>query len=86
MQGAPKRQVNAEDMLAELKRVLESSTRAPDAPPPSASTAPKSSSQAGRIGDRKLTGEATVPRRRTPRSDGGPTFKSRPGPVSEAGN
>jgi hypothetical protein len=41
MQGAPKRQVNAEDMLAELKRALESSTRAPDAPPPSASTVPK---------------------------------------------
>ena len=44
MQGAPKRQVNAEDMLAELKRALESSTRAPNAPPLSASTAPKSSS------------------------------------------
>ena len=41
MQGAPRRQVNVEDMLAELKRALESSTRAPDAPPPSASTAPK---------------------------------------------
>jgi len=44
MQGAPKRQVNAEDMLAELKRAVESSTPAPDAPPPSASTAPKSNS------------------------------------------
>ena len=44
MEGAPRRQVNAEDMLAELKRALESSTRAPDAPRPSASTAPKSSS------------------------------------------
>jgi hypothetical protein len=44
MQGAPKRQVNAEEMLAELKRVLESSTRAPNAPPPSASTVSKSSS------------------------------------------
>jgi hypothetical protein len=41
MQGAPRRQVNAEDMLAELKRALESSTRAPNAPPPSASTPPK---------------------------------------------
>jgi hypothetical protein len=41
MQGAPKRQVNAEDMLAELKRALEPSTRAPNAPSPSASTAPK---------------------------------------------
>jgi hypothetical protein len=44
MQGAPKRQVNAEDMLAELKRVVEASTLAPGAPPPSASTAAKSSS------------------------------------------
>jgi hypothetical protein len=44
MQGAPKRQVNAEEMLAELKRALESSTRAPNAPPPSASTGPKSGS------------------------------------------
>jgi hypothetical protein len=39
MQGAPKRQVNAEEMLAELKRALESSTLAPDVPPPSAPTA-----------------------------------------------
>ena len=39
----PKRQVNAEEMLAELKRALESSTHTPDAPPPSASTAPKPS-------------------------------------------
>jgi hypothetical protein len=45
MQSAPKRQVNAEEMLAELKRVLESSTRAPNAPPPSASTVSKSSSR-----------------------------------------
>ena len=44
MQGAPKRQLNAEEMLAELKRALESSTRTPDAPPTPASTAPKSSS------------------------------------------
>ena len=44
MQDAPKRQVNAEDMLAELKRALESSTRAPNAPPPSASMAFKSGS------------------------------------------
>jgi hypothetical protein len=44
MQGAPKQQVNAEEMLAELRWVLESSTRAPNAPPPSASTVSKSSS------------------------------------------
>ena len=43
MQGAPKRQVNAQDMLAELKRVVEASTLAPGAPP-SVSTAAKSSS------------------------------------------
>lgn len=41
MQGGPKRQVNTEEMLAELKRVVESSTRAPGAPA-SASTAGKS--------------------------------------------
>jgi hypothetical protein len=41
MEGTAKREVNAEEMLAELKRALESSTPAPNAPPPSA---PKSSS------------------------------------------
>jgi hypothetical protein len=41
MQDAPKQQPNAEEMLAELKRVLESSTRAPDGPPHSASPAAK---------------------------------------------
>ncbi len=41
MQGAPKRQVNAEEMLAELKRALESSTPALNAPPPPASAAPR---------------------------------------------
>ena len=45
VQGAPKRHVNAEEMLAELKRVLESSTPAPHAPPPRASPAAKPSSQ-----------------------------------------
>jgi hypothetical protein len=74
MEGAPRRQVNAEDLLAELKRAVESSSRAPDAPRPSASTAPKSSSlgrETGRsqIGDgsgrpvkanaRKSTGQRT---------------------------
>jgi hypothetical protein len=48
MQGAPKQQVNAEEMLAELKRALESSTPAPNAPSPSASTAAKSSSPSRR--------------------------------------
>ena len=43
MQGAPKRQVNAEDMLAELKRVVEASTHAPSAPSSSAATAPRPS-------------------------------------------
>jgi hypothetical protein len=66
MQGAPKRQVNAEEMLAELKRALESSTRAPDAPPSSASTAPKPRSpgpetrpsQIERKGDRPVKANA----------------------------
>src|SRR5277367_5272773 len=66
MQGAPKRQVNAEEMLAELKRALESSTRAPDAPPPCASTAPKPRSpgpetrpsQIERKGDRPVKANA----------------------------
>jgi hypothetical protein len=44
MQGASKRQVNAEEMLAELKRALESSTLAPDVPPLSGSTVSKSGS------------------------------------------
>jgi hypothetical protein len=44
MQGAPKRELNAEEMLAELKRVLESSPPAPNAPSLSASTLSTSSS------------------------------------------
>ena len=70
MQGAPKRQVNAEEMLAELKRALESSTRAPDAPPSSASAAPKPRSpgpetrpsQIERKGDRPVKANAAVGR------------------------
>ena len=66
MQGAPKRQVNAEEMLAELKRALESSTRAPDAPPSSASTGSKPGSpgpetrpsQIERKGDRPVKANA----------------------------
>ena len=66
MQGAPKRQVNAEEMLAELKRALESSTRAPDPPPSSASSAPKPGSpgpetrpsQIERKGDRPVKANA----------------------------
>lgn len=64
MQGAPKRQVNAEEMLAELKRALDSSTRAPNAPPPSASTAPKSSSP-DRESSRSQIDKGSV----TPRTD-----------------
>ena len=79
MQGAPKRQVNAEEMLAELKRALESSTRAPDVrrPPPRGAqvrfSGPESSrSQIDRGSDRPVW--------RTPAagSDRGLTFKSRP--------
>jgi hypothetical protein len=61
MQGAPRRQVNAEDMLAELKRALESSTRAPDAPPPSASTAPKSSSPGRKTGRSRIDNVRDLP-------------------------
>jgi hypothetical protein len=69
MQGAPRRQVNAEDMLTELKRALESTTRPLDAPPPSASTAPKSSSpgpktgrlQSDRERDRPVQAKANSP-------------------------
>ncbi len=46
MEGTAKRQVKAEEMLAELKRALKSSTPAPNAPPPSASTAARSTSPA----------------------------------------
>jgi len=44
MQDATKPQVNAAEMLAELKRVLETSTSAPSIPPPNASMVSKSSS------------------------------------------
>ena len=87
MQDAPKRQVNAEEMLAELKRVLESSTRAPNAPPPSASTAAKSSSrdreswlsQIDRGSDRPAKANAD-------KSIGPRTDVQKLGPVPEAGN
>jgi len=46
MQGPPKRQVDAEEMLAELKRALETSTLAPHVQPPFRSTASKSGSRA----------------------------------------
>jgi len=46
MQGAPKRQVNAEEMLAELKQALEASARAPNIAPAFGSRAAKSSSAA----------------------------------------
>ena len=50
MQGAPKRQVNADEMLAELKRALESSTLARNVPPVSGSRASTSSSPGGKSG------------------------------------
>ena len=61
MQGAPKRHVNAEEMLAELKQALESSTRAPNAARPSASTAPKSSSPGREIRRSQMDGESDRP-------------------------
>src|SRR3984957_3624367 len=65
MKGAPNRQVNAEEMPAELKRALKS-PRAPDAPPSSASSAPKPGtpgretrpSQIERKGDRPVKANA----------------------------
>jgi hypothetical protein len=61
MQGAPKRHVNAEEMLAELKQALESSTRAPNAARPSASTAPKSSSPGRETRRSQMDGESDRP-------------------------
>ena len=61
MQGAPKRQLNAEEMLAELKQALESSTRAPNAARPSASTAPKSSSPGRETRRSQMDGESDRP-------------------------
>ena len=61
MQGAPKRQLNAEEMLAELKRALELSTRAPNAARPSASTAPKSSSPGRETRRSQMDGESDRP-------------------------
>ena len=66
MQGAPKRQVNAEDMLAELKRALKSSTPASDAPSRAASIGPQAGypsleirrSQSDGARDRPLKAEA----------------------------
>jgi len=85
MQGAPKRQVNAEDMLAELKRALESSTHAPNAPPLFASPAPKSSSpdresrrsQIDRGGDRlaKPSGKRSIGPRTDLQKSARPNFR-----------
>jgi hypothetical protein len=61
MEGTAKRQVNAEEMLAELKRALESSTPAPNAAPASASTAPKSSSLARKSPQSRIDRESDRP-------------------------
>jgi hypothetical protein len=61
MQGAPKQQANAEELLAELKRALESSTRAPNAPPPPRRRRPSPVPPARRPGHRRLSGKAIVP-------------------------
>jgi hypothetical protein len=86
IQGAKKLQVNAEEMLAELKRLLETSTSARSIPPPSASISSNSSSWAGRVGDRKMTKGATIPLKRPleTQSDSRLILKSRPGSVPEA--
>ena len=83
MQGAPKRQVNAEDMLAELKRVVDLSTTAPEVQLLSAATVSKSRSpdrgssrpQTDRSSDRpakanvdKPIGRGALPKSSRPRS------------------
>jgi hypothetical protein len=79
MQGAPKRQVNAEDMLAELKRALESSTSAPNAPPPSPSTAPKARSPGREIGRSRIdTGSDRPARPNADKSTGPQTDLQKP--------
>jgi hypothetical protein len=65
MQGAPKRQVNAEEMLAELKRALESSARASSAPPPSATTVSKASSPGQEIPRSQIDKESGRPAKAT---------------------
>ena len=66
MQSAPKRQVNAEDMLAELKRVVEASTLAPGARPASASTAAKPISAGREKGRSQINGEGGRPVKANP--------------------
>jgi hypothetical protein len=72
MQDAPKQQMNAEEMLAELKRALESSTRAPDAPPPSASTAPKPRSPGLETGRSQIDNRSDRPAKATADKSIGP--------------
>ena len=72
MQGAPRRQVNADDMLAELKRALESSTHTPDAPPPSASTAPKPRSPGRETGRSQIDNRSDRPAKATADKSIGP--------------
>jgi hypothetical protein len=72
MQDAPKQQMNAEEMLAELKRALESSTRAPDAPPPSASTAPKPRSPGLETGRSQIDNRSDLPVKATADKSIGP--------------
>lgn len=72
MQGAPERQVNAEDMLAELKRVVEASTLAPGAPPASASTAAKPISTGREKGRSQIDSEGGRPVKANPKISVGP--------------
>ena len=72
MQGAPKRQMNAEEMLAELKRAVEASTPAPGAPPPSASTAVKPISAGREKGRSQIDSEGGRPVKSNPEISVGP--------------
>jgi hypothetical protein len=69
MEGAPKRPVNAEEMLAELKRALESP---PNAPAPSASTAAKSRSAREGIGRSRIDNGSDRPAQANARKSIGP--------------
>jgi hypothetical protein len=72
MQGAPKQQANAEDMLAELKRAVESSARAPSAPPPSPSTPPKSRSPGRETGRSQIDNGSNRPAKANANTSTGP--------------
>ena len=87
MQGASRQPVNAEEMLAELKRVVDLSTPPPSFRHPLRRWFP---SRVPWFGERKLTRKATVvfrrPRTTRRRAGSRLSFERRPRPLPEAGN